>query len=141
MTDDRLRELERLVSSGDLEAAWRLHCAREQAGLCVFHGEDSSSCASCAVAAAIDWQQVFPDQGGEQPGADDWALEELTPDLGRPLNKSELKEARRLAAKVSPRVVPETWVLSELPLPPSYLSFLRWSNGGEFIQGERLFQF
>ena len=29
---------------------------------------------------------------------------------------------------------------AERPVPPSYLSFLRYSNGGEFSNGKRLFQ-
>lgn len=33
------------------------------------------------------------------------------------------------------------WVIPDRPLPPAYLLLLRWSDGGEFRTGERLFQF
>ena len=36
---------------------------------------------------------------------------------------------------------PSAWTIPARPLPPSYLSFIKWSNGGEFRTGERWFQF
>jgi hypothetical protein len=33
------------------------------------------------------------------------------------------------------------WTLPNGPLPPAYLDFLSWSNGGEFWNGRRCFQF
>jgi len=36
---------------------------------------------------------------------------------------------------------PSSWIVPRLALPPPYVDFLSWSNGGDFRTGERWFQF
>ncbi len=98
--------------------------------------------------AHISWDKVF---AGETPGkgATDAELQELAAALGKPLSAKELESANDPKANPSPETVqqtahdsdPRSWRLPTKPLPPSYLSFLKWSNGGSFYNGARAFNF
>lgn len=84
----------------------------------------------------INWDAVFKEQIKRCRGAEDWEIEELTTTLANPISASEYKSLRKQEAEE-----PERWILPTGPLPESYLSILRWSNGGEFRNGDRLMQF
>ena len=84
------------------------------------------------------------------PGATDEELASLASSLGKPLSSEEVAKINAsqrnpfpatdpLYARYRP-FDPREWRLPQRPLPDSYLTFLRCSNGGEFCNGERLFQ-
>ena len=54
--------------------------------------------------------------------------------IGEPLSKEEITEIESRGLSD-----PNHWVVPSRPLPKSYLSFLAWSNGGIFIEGDREF--
>ena len=54
-----------------------------------------------------------------------------------PVTVEEINEIN--AAHTKPWVDPREWVIPNRPFPESYLSFLRWSNGGSFFNGDRKF--
>jgi hypothetical protein len=97
----------------------------------------------------IHWDQVFP---GEIPGngATEPELQAFVAALAQPVSHEEVETIS--AAKTDPEVAenkqpphrhtdPQSWRLPAKPLPPAYLSFLRWSNGGSFYNGARGFNF
>lgn len=99
---------------------------------------------------AIDWATVF-DECHRQPGLSEADLEHFVGEVGRPMSTTEIEDVNRgqqnpflptdsLYAAYRP-FDPSAWVIPNRPLPQSYLSFLRWSNGGQFGNGERWFQF
>lgn len=139
MADDELRALERRAAEGEPAAARSLLSARERAGLCPFHGEVEGACASCRELEEIDWESVFDEAWGEKAGgAAKAALAELAESLRRPFSAEEIAEIHKGGIAEGD---PALWTLPTLPLPPSYLSFLAWSDGGNFTQGEREFGF
>jgi hypothetical protein len=98
----------------------------------------------------IDWSKVF-DEAYPEKGATEAIIECLVATVGKPLARSEIawlmKEQRNpfprgdpLYASYEPHDV-RRWVIPNRPLPNSYLSLLRWSNGGQFRKGRRWFQF
>ncbi|MBN9521385.1 SMI1/KNR4 family protein [bacterium] len=98
----------------------------------------------------MDWATVFA-ESYPQPGATDAVIARLVVEVFRPLSLSEIRQFNggqrnpfppgdSLYASWRPFDA-ATWVIPARPLPPSYLSFLRWSNGGEFRTGSRWFQF
>jgi hypothetical protein len=99
----------------------------------------------------INWGKIFP---GEVPGkgATDAELQAFVSALREPLSAKEVQEVKDELANPSPDdadpgpalhkpLHPRKWRLPDKPLPPSYLSFLRWSNGGSFYNGARGFNF
>ena len=98
----------------------------------------------------MDWASVF-DEAHPQPGASDAVLEQFVAEVSRPMSDDEVREANAGQTNPFPKDDPlyaawqpfdaSKWVLPGRPLPQAYLSLLRWSNGGEFRTGERLFQF
>ncbi len=98
----------------------------------------------------MDWASVF-DEAYPQPGAPAAVLERFVAEIARPMSAAEVRMAHAGQANPFPEGDPlypawrpfdaAQWVIPDRPLPPAYLSLLRWSNGGEFRAGERLFQF
>src|SRR5262245_33058284 len=98
----------------------------------------------------MDWRSVF-DEAQPEPGASDAEIERFAASIGRPLTAAEVEEVNRSQQNPYPAddplyaayrpFDPSSWVVPSRPLPPAYLSFLRWSNGGWFRAGEREFGF
>jgi hypothetical protein len=97
----------------------------------------------------IDWSQVFEDARPE-PGASEEEIAAFLAELGRPLSPREVADVNRwntnpfapsdpLHAEWRPFDA-AAWPMPDRPVPESYLSFLRYSNGGDFRNGNRLFQ-
>ena len=92
----------------------------------------------------IEWEDVF-DETKKNPGATEDQIAALTQQLKSPIPEREIE---RLQAELEQykedvqrglrtRALP--WRLPQRPLPEAYLHFLRWSNGGDFSNGERCF--
>ena len=98
----------------------------------------------------IDWREVF-EESHRARGASNKALTALAASLAEPLSPAEVEEINRGQRNPFRRSDPlykfykpfdaAKWDLPNRPLPAAYLSFLRWSNGGDFRNGERWFQF
>ena len=99
---------------------------------------------------AIDWSAIF-DESHPNPGASETVIAQLLDEITRPLTEAEIQTANavqrnpyptsdRLHATWQP-FDPATWCIPSRPLPATYLSLLRRSDGGEFRTGERWFQF
>ncbi len=96
----------------------------------------------------IDWTTVF-EEANPRPGASEAEIAQLAA-VGAPLSAAELDRINRTQSNPYPRsdplharwrpFDPSAWRMPDRPLPPSFLSFLRWSNGGHFSNGERHFQ-
>ncbi len=84
----------------------------------------------------INWDEVFEEHIERRLGASEAEIDEFIKIVGQPLSHDEI-------AQLHQRNVahPESWILPSGPLPESYLSFLRWSNGGHFRNGDRLMHF
>jgi hypothetical protein len=82
----------------------------------------------------VNWNKVFQ-ESHPRPGASERQIARFVKTVGQPLTPRELKWLGGLQPD------PEQWKLPNRPLPRSYLSFLRWSNGGSFRNGDRLIQF
>lgn len=98
----------------------------------------------------VDWSEVL-DESDRSPGASEAEITEFVSTVGLPLSEAEVAMIYRgqqnpfpasdpLYAAYVP-FDPRMWTIPNRPLPPAYLDFLRWSNGGEFQNGERCFQF
>lgn len=98
----------------------------------------------------MDWDGVF-DVKQKQRGASSVVVDRFASEVGRPITAREIREVNRRQQNPFPPTDPlyaayqpddpSVWVIPNGPLPLSYLSFLRWSNGGQFGTGERWFQF
>lgn len=98
----------------------------------------------------IDWPNAFDEQY-PAAGASQEELEWFVEDVRRPLVLGEAEEITRRQGNPFGRedplyshyrpCDPSAWIIPSTPLPLSYLSFLSWSNGGEFRTGARWFQF
>ena len=100
--------------------------------------------------AHIDWKQVFP-QGTSEKGATEEELRQLASTIWLPLSEEEVQAINASQSNPFPSgnplhatykpFDPRQWRLPSRLLPPSYLTFLGWSNGGEFTNGDRRFGF
>lgn len=98
----------------------------------------------------MDWATVF-EEAHPQPGAADAIIARFVAEVTRPVSATEIRQVNRGQRNPFPPGDPfyaswrpfdaAAWAIPARPLPPAYLSFLRWSNGGEFRTGERWFQF
>src|SRR5262245_18206590 len=98
----------------------------------------------------MEWLTVFDEVHPEVPTTEA-ELHRLTDAIRQPLKAEEVRAI--IAAQSNPfpprdplhgtwrPIDPSAWALPSGPLPPPYLSLLRWSNGGAFRTGERWFQF
>jgi len=98
----------------------------------------------------IDWKKVFA-QSFPERGATQQELRDLVSTISMPLSETEIQAIT--ASQRNPFPVthplhtaykpfdPRQWRLPWRSLPLSYLDFLEWSNGGEFVQGARQFGF
>ncbi len=96
----------------------------------------------------IDWDSIF-DEARRDNGATDSELTLLGSSLRESLNSSELRSIAASQMNPFPKgdplyesyraFDPSLWVLPQQSLPPSYLSLLKWSNGGWCRTGEREF--
>ncbi len=98
----------------------------------------------------IDWETVF-DEKHPIPGASEAELQQFVAEVSRPMSALEIRAVHATQTNPFPesdplysawRAIDATkWVIPDRPLPQTYLSFLRWSNGGEFQTGDRCFQY
>lgn len=86
----------------------------------------------------VAWSHVFSEVILRADGASEADIETFVATIGQPLAPAELDDINGTKSRFTK---PETWIIPNSPLPSSYLSFLRWSNGGEFRNGDRLLQF
>ena len=84
----------------------------------------------------INWPAVFEpfDECEPRPGLNPEYVPLVDRLVGEPLSKEEIAEIESRGLSD-----PNRWVIPSRPLPKSYLSFLAWSNGGIFIEGDREF--
>ena len=97
-----------------------------------------------------DWSTVF-DEGYPVRGATDETLAGLADEVSKPLSEVEIGRVEASQRNPFPKIDPlhaayrpfdpRAWTLPNRPLPASWLSLLRWSDGGEFRTGEHWFQF
>jgi len=91
------------------------------------------------------------DEIQQAPGATDAMISEFVAEIRRPLSQAEVERINRSQQNPFPRHDPlhaswrpfraDRWTVPERTLPSSYLSLLRWSNGGWCRTGEREFGF
>jgi hypothetical protein len=97
----------------------------------------------------IDWDKVF-EQGNRKPGASKEEIARFVAEVGRPLTAAEVAAVNRYQSNPWPEsdphhaewrpFDPSVWRMPDRPIPESYISFVRWSNGGDFTNGKRYFQ-
>jgi len=79
----------------------------------------------------IDWTQVF-EVAHPHPGASEEEIARFVRELGLLPSPQEVAD--------DPRFDAAQWSMPNGPLPESYLSFLRYSDGGNFQNGDRYLQ-
>ncbi len=99
---------------------------------------------------STDWSDIF-DEIYREPGVWEDELAEIMARIRRPLSPEEIAAVNVTQWNPFPaddpwhaayrRFDPAAWTIPDGLLPPSYLSFLQWSNGGDFRTGERWFHF
>src|SRR5262245_42676601 len=82
----------------------------------------------------VNWASVF-ETVRKRRGASDQVLARFVTNVGQPLSANELDWLKDIQPQ------PERWRIPNRLLPPDYLNLLRWSNGGLFQNGDRLWQF
>jgi hypothetical protein len=82
----------------------------------------------------IDWAAVF-DHADRNPPLAAELLSAVSPSISAPLDRDEVDSAFG-----EDEIDPSLWRFPTRLLPASYLSFLAWSNGGFFLNGDREFQ-
>jgi hypothetical protein len=87
----------------------------------------------------LHWDKIFAGEIAGK-GASEEELRDFVASLGKPVSEEEVKMVNEDEATAG-RVDPRPWKLPTKPLPHSYLSFLKWSNGGSFFNGHRGFNF
>lgn len=98
----------------------------------------------------MEWDAVFDEVAERQPGATEAVIARFVAEVARPMSADEIREIAEHQQNPFPAGDPfhtewrpidaGAWRLPDKPLPASYLSLLRWSNGGEFRSGDRWFQ-
>jgi hypothetical protein len=98
----------------------------------------------------MDWDSVF-DTTQKEPGAPQSVLDRFVAEVGLPITAQEVETINRSQQNPFPPTDPlyaayrpfdpSAWVIPNRPLPASYLSLLRWSDGGWGRTGEREFGF
>jgi hypothetical protein len=100
------------------------------------------------MTTSIDWAKVFKTTY-PAAGVSESALSEALATLFAPLSDEELGVIASSQTNPFPPSDPlygqyrpfdaSQWQLPSKPLPPSYLAFLHWSNGGSFFNDDRHF--
>lgn len=96
----------------------------------------------------MDWENVFQYVAKDIPAtADD--ITYLQRSVLAPLTKSEIAEINSQQKNPFPASSPlyeeyqpfdpSKWYIPVRPFPDAFVDFLRWSNGGNFLRGEREF--
>ncbi|QDT91751.1 SMI1/KNR4 family protein [Gimesia algae] len=96
----------------------------------------------------MDWNHVFQHVAKEIPATDD-DITYLQKSVLAPLVKSEITEINSeqqnpfletnpLYEEYQP-FDPSKWDIPMRPFPDAFVAFLKWSNGGDFVRGEREF--
>jgi hypothetical protein len=96
----------------------------------------------------IRWETVFS-QLFPVNGATAADLSDLAATIGKPLSEEEARAVNASQSNPFPETDPlhaaykpfdpQRWRFPSRPLPLSYVDFLKWSNGGSFVNGERCF--
>lgn len=84
----------------------------------------------------MDWKSIFS-QRTPRPGALASEIERLVNSIFMPLSAAEISDVHAQ----SERIDPTKWQFPNAELPASFLEFLQFSNGGDFGNGDRWFQF
>lgn len=98
----------------------------------------------------IDWTTVFDEVSIKEFGADDDTINKLVRTVSEPLSHEEINRIYESQKNPWPKghefyesyqpIDPKNWMIPSESLPSSYLSLLRWSNGGEFWNSDRCIQ-
>jgi hypothetical protein len=96
----------------------------------------------------VVWEKVFS-QSFPEKGATEAELKRFMAAISKPLSPREVQAVNASQSNPFPKTDPlhavyrpfdpRKWQLPSRPLPPTYLDFLRWSNGGTFVNGKRTF--
>src|SRR5262245_58990573 len=81
-----------------------------------------------------NWAAAF-DRADRNPPLPTDLMTAVSASVTAPLDRDE---RAALAAEDAPDL--DRWLFPDRPLPPSYLAFLGWSNGGFFLNGDRELQ-
>ncbi|PAF30470.1 SMI1/KNR4 family protein [Paenibacillus sp. 7516] len=97
------------------------------------------------------WNDVFEKEWEKRPGAKREELHVFLQTWNDALSVQELQEIRARQKNPFPKsspfyeqytpLDPSSWSFPKRPLPDSHAHLLTYSNGGEFQNGERIFQF
>jgi hypothetical protein len=97
-----------------------------------------------------NWENIF-DQVVRRRRTSAGEIRKALSRVHRPLTQREIADINRGQQNPFPKgddlydtykpFDPSRWRLPRRPLPASFVDFLCWSDGGEFQNGERLFQF
>ena len=82
---------------------------------------------------SLDFDSIFETAISKHPGASERLIAEFLHSLFADVTVAEYPSSRRSES--------ERWQIPGSTLPKPYLDFLRWSDGGEFQNGDRLMQF
>ena len=97
---------------------------------------------SLGEVTTVDWATIFEESSPES-GATEQEITILTTQTLAELTESEIVEVdewrRKNGQVIEHPLAARRWNIPNRPFPPSYIEFLRWSNGGEFANGERQF--
>ncbi|MCE5173338.1 SMI1/KNR4 family protein [Paenibacillus profundus] len=99
----------------------------------------------------MNWESVFEVCYRKHSGVRERELEQVVNHWNKPLSEEEIAEIRGRQRNPFPETNPlhrlyqpfdpAKWSIPNKRLPAAYLDLLRYSNGGEFGNGDRYFQF
>lgn len=99
----------------------------------------------------MNWEKAFDVCYWKNTGLREENIEQFLTQWNQPLTEQEITEIMRNQRNPFPEsnplhqlykpFDPAKWTIPDRPLPPSYLDFLRYADGGEFGNRERYFQF
>jgi hypothetical protein len=85
---------------------------------------------------SLHWPEIF-DEFNSQPAASENQVRQLHESMVMPLTDQEIAELEAQHRQFKFKYDIRAWVFPAGPLPPSYLSLLGFSNGGNFRNGGR----
>lgn len=99
----------------------------------------------------MNWATTFDMCYRTSSGITDLELQSFIDSWNLPLSEQELAEIKKQQRnpfhatnpmyELYTPIDPSKWTIPNKRLPAAYIAFLQYSNGGEFGQGERYFQF